>query len=161
MTTTPDLELTQLPELTLVGFARRVPTPQPDGPNEIPAFWEEFFREGLRDQLPESVIPDLLLGVCWDEQADGTFQYMIGVPARAELPTPAGQLRLDLPARRYARVTAKGEMSRAIPATFRWLEEQGLAEHGLVAAPGACLEWYDQRAGAGAEAEVDLFVPVT
>lgn len=156
----PRVELTLMPEMTLLGFARRMPKPGPGQPNLIPAFWDEFFQAGLLERLPESVIPGLLLGACWDESEDGSFQYMICVPVRTECPTPAGQTRLELPETRCARITAKGELSLVILETFRWIHHDWLPASGFQLAPGAHLEWYDHRAQGGETAEVDLLIPI-
>ncbi|MFA7329967.1 MAG: GyrI-like domain-containing protein [Candidatus Delongbacteria bacterium] len=156
----PRVEATQLPELTLLGYARRVPAPGPGPVQAIGEFWDEFLAGGLAARLPDSVIPGLLLGACWNEQPDGRFDYLIGVPVRTEAQAGADQVRLELPAARYLRCTVRGPKAEAIPAGFHWLFREWLPGSGLRVAPGACLEWYDHRAEADAEAEVDLFVPI-
>lgn len=82
------------------------------------------------------------------------------MPARADaLPAP-GQTRLVLPAARYMRATAHGELSQVVHETFCWVHREWLPTSGLEAAGGPELEWYDHRAHSGSDAEVDILVPV-
>jgi AraC family transcriptional regulator len=154
------VELTQLPEMTLIGHSFRTSPAAQRQPGEIPAFWDDFFHSGRHGRLPEAAIPGVLVACCYDEGEDGSFSYLIGAPVRADQQPSGDQERLELPAARYARATARGLMAQAIPATFQWLHRQWLPSSGLEPASGPELEWYDHRVSCGADAEVDLFVPV-
>ncbi|MDP2360463.1 MAG: GyrI-like domain-containing protein [bacterium] len=155
----PRVELVHLPEMTVVGYEIRTSMAEERSAREIPAFWELFHREQRQEALPASTVPGLLLGLCHDEGADGSFRYVIGVMAADSASALDDQVRLVLPAARCARVTVQGAMSRAIPEGFRWFHREWLPATGLTAAAGVQLEWYDHRT-CGEVPEVDLLIPV-
>ena len=158
-TRTPRVEVVHLPGLVLVGYEIEVAAGQEPGPQEIPAFWDRFFEEGLDRRLPPSSHPGVFVAACHSD-TEATFRYLVGVPVAEGTPAGEGQRVLEIPAGRHARVTVRGDLPVAIPAGFRWARREWLPASGEGLRTAPWLEWYDHRSEGCGEAEADLLLPL-
>lgn len=115
----------------------------------IPLQWNRFAGE-------VSAIPNRTgnthFGVCWNTQADCSFDYLTGVAVSHTGDLPKDMTHLVLPAGRYAIFQHQGHVSE-MPQTMDAIFNQWAPECGLNLAQAPCVEHYteafDPKQGAG------------
>lgn len=92
---------------------------------EIPKFWDEFFRLGLA----EKVCP--VFGICFDADASGNFPYMIGEKLEPGMVVSEGLVTREIPAHTWARFACVGAMPGAIQTATQQIYSEWLPTNGV------------------------------
>ncbi len=123
----------------------------------IPDLWSRFALHF--GQIP-SQVGKTTYGVCYNGDAEGTFDYMAGVEVSGA-PDQADDLtRMTVPAQRYAVFTHSGHISD-IRKTVYTIWNKWLPEAEVTHANGPDFELYDERFDvATGTGEVEIWVPV-
>ena len=123
----------------------------------IPQQWERFVAKA--HSVP-GLVGTTFYGVCWNTQADCTFDYLTGVEISSANNLPADFTSLKLIARRYAIFPHTGHVS-AIPRTIDAIWSKWVPECGLKIARAPCFERYtaefNGQTGMGG---MEIWIPV-
>ena len=159
LSTTPATELAPprvetLPAKVMVGIVERHETGSPGG---IPNQWQRF---GPHLGTVAGQLGDASYGVCFNFDEEAKFDYLCGVEVSGTAGTPAGLVRLDIPAQRYAVFAHTGHIA-GISATMSSIWNKALPESGHKPTNGPMLERYgpefDPTTGLGG---LEVWVPV-
>lgn len=123
--------------------------------DEIPKFWDEFFRKGLQDQ----VCP--MFGICFDADENGSFPYMIGDRLKPGADVPAGMVKREIPPHLWARFSCVGPMPAAIQATTKQIYSEWLPTNGVYeAAQYLEIELYMEGDTASKDYHSEIWIPI-
>ncbi len=134
--------------MTVIGFERRFAFDK--GMQDIPKFWEEFFRQGLMQRV------NPLLGCCFDDGSKQDFPYLIGDFCAADAPVPDGMVKRDIPAHTWALFHTEGNQGKDIQTLNRQIFSEWLPANPQVELAGnlnlevyPCqeMDWEDKRWG--------------
>lgn len=87
----------------------------PEDEGSIPQMWDRF--EAREHEIARLDKPVGTFGIC-QPQEGGKWRYIAGVPVHADATIPDGLIAIEIPARYYARVEHRGEVT-TLPETFR------------------------------------------
>lgn len=147
------------PAFKVIGYELRT---EVTGENfvEIPKFWQKMMQTGKLTQLPQSVHPGVVLGLCTDFAPDGTFSYLICTEVSALDSIPEGMVGKQFESTQYAVFTAKGPVPDKIQEVTRYIYSTWFPQSGRQRANAPDFEWYDDARMHLAEPEVDIYVPI-
>ncbi|MBO7745701.1 effector binding domain-containing protein [Paenibacillus sp. MWE-103] len=141
-----------------------------DGENlkQIPAFWQEYLRNGWGHKIPNRVHEGspVELGICHGfNMEEGTFLYLIGMEATDFDNVPEGLVCREFGEAEYAVFTTpkvpEQEFSPSIQNTWNAIFTEWFPHSGYEHAGKPEFELYDERCGPGNELwEMDIYVPV-
>ncbi len=109
-----DYRIEEKQEFEVIGAAKRISTK--DGVNfkEVPAFWEDCWRDGTCEKICAAAAGSYMYGLCLEFKEDQTeFEYMIAADA-PEGKLPAGLEKRKIPAATWAVFTAVGPVTEAV-----------------------------------------------
>jgi len=145
-------------ELTLIGLKLPFKTRNENNQSmkDCGELWTRFEREEIFVKIPNR-LSDEVLAVYYDYEGDHTqpFSYFIGckVQERTELPDDLD--KLTIPAGKYQKVTAKGEMPACVTNVWREIWESDIPR-----AYQSDFEVYGERSRNWSDAEVDIYLSV-
>lgn len=143
----------------VIGFEMRTDV---NGENfvEIPKFWQKIMKEGKIDQIPNPAEKGVLLGLCTDFAADGTFSYLICAEVNSLADIPEGMVGKQFDTAKYAVFTAKGPVPEKIQEVTRYIYTTWFSQSGYQRANAPDFEVYDETRMQLPEPEVDIYVPI-
>ncbi|WP_462381400.1 GyrI-like domain-containing protein [Pseudomonas sp. Marseille-QA0892] len=146
------LEIIDHPALDVTGLLF-----EPGKGEDIAALWRRF--AGEVGSVPDRVSDSEWYGVSW--QQAGSLHYLAAVATTSGAPAPAGMVRQELPAGRYARYVHLGT-APSVAMSFRRLFAELLPARGLQPRPGACFEHYTEAFNGidAQDSQIYLYVPV-
>jgi AraC family transcriptional regulator len=164
-----DYRMVTKPGFKLIGYG--LETSSQDGRNlqEIPAFWQRYLADKGWERIPNAVFRDspVELGICTDfDMENGSFTYVIGMEAEHFEGVPDDLVCREFPEATYAVFTtpkvAQEQFSSSIQATWKSIFEEWFPHSGYEHAGAAEFEWYDQRAHAdkNEQLQMDIYIPV-
>lgn len=122
---------------------------------EIPKFWEKFFRQGLQEQ----VCP--MFGICFDADADGYFPYMIGEVLRPGMNVPEGMTTHEIPAHTWARFACVGPMPVSIQSVTKQIYSEWLPTNGTYeVAQYVEIEMYSEGDSSSQDYYSEIWIPI-
>ena len=148
-----DYKIEQMDAFTVAGVEK---TFQMDNSlQEIPKFWEEFFRKGMN----EKVCP--VFGICFDTDASGNFLYLIGDLLKPGIELPDGLITREVPAHLWARFACKGPMPGAIQSVSKQIYSEWLPTNGTYeVAQYMEIEQYSAGDTTSSDYESEVWIPV-
>jgi len=133
------------------------------GGGAIPKQWDEFFKEGIADKIPnkvDSIIYAVYTGYASDR--DGEYDFVIGMKVSSVSAVPPGMVAKKVPKGKYAVVaSAKGPVARVVPQA--WQQVYSLDDNkqlGGDRAYKADFEVYDERSQNPQDSQIDIYVGV-
>jgi AraC family transcriptional regulator len=149
-----DPEIVTIGPIVVVGLAERQAF---EAEHAIPGQWRRFMtRYGEIDGRTG----DIPLGVSYDLDEDGGFDYVCAVEVKPTSAAPPGLHRIAIPRRTYA-VFHHARHVSAIGESYRAIWNSWLTDHARVLAEGPSLErhkqTFDTRTGMGG---VEIWIPV-
>jgi len=149
---------------TVIGISARTNNAQEAAGNGVIAKqWEEFYKEGILDKIPNKADPATYV-VYSDYASDrnGDYNYLIGAKVSAVSTVPPDMLAKTVSPGKYAAITSKrGPIPEVIVEAWQqiWgLEDQ--AQLGGKRAYNTDFEVYDQRAQNPQDSQIDIYVGV-
>ena len=151
--------------IQLAGYALRTKN---DGSNtvEIPKFWTEYLTDGRCQNLHSGdfVKSHAEYGACFAQDADGGFDYLIGVEVMDGAEIPAAFEQRTLPPATYAVFStppsAYSAFSATIQGTWRFIMEDWFPSSGYEYANGCTdFEYYDNKGGTD-NMVCEIYIPV-
>lgn len=153
-----ETRIINLPAMRVVGLAYI-------GKNEheeIHAMWDVFLPRC--HEVQGLTHPGVALGVCGDEQDDGSFRYVAGCQVDEDAPVPDGMIAIEVPAATYVVATQHGPLAdeaRGLHAVISYVYREWLPQSGYQRAPTPDLEWYGERFDFGQEdSEMEIYTPI-
>jgi predicted transcriptional regulator YdeE len=124
---------------------------------KIPGLWNRFYDENIKSKIPHRLDPDVILGVYSSYENDylGEYDLLIGAQVSDLEMVPGLSSQIILPSK-YLVFKAKGQMPRAVMATWAEIWNYFAASPSHRRAYTADFEWYH----AAKPSEVDIFVAV-
>lgn len=148
----------QLKQINLIGLALPVKTTNENGQSmkDCGELWMLFEKEEIASKIPNKLTEEVI-AVYHDFEGDHTqpFSYFIGCKVKEGTETPEDLKNLTIPAGKYQKVMAKGEMPGCIAS--KWKE---IWESDIPRAFKADFEVYDERTQDWSDAEVDIYLSV-
>ncbi len=151
----PNPETVANPGQRFVGLAERYDMSRR---GEIPALYERFFagRDGI-----EGAVDDVLYGLSFDTQPDGTFRYAVAIEVPAPGAKPEGFCDLETSAGPYAVFRLRTPVSE-LPAHFDAIFNAWLPAAPYALRKGAIFERYPEDDAPEAGTMLyEIWVPVT
>ena len=123
--------------------------------SEIPKFWDEFFAQGLQQQ----VCP--VFGICFDANERGEFFYVIGDYLKAGAVVPEGMVKREIQAHTWARFSCTGPMPKALQETTRQIYSEWLPTNGIYeVAQYMEMEMYSEGDTASPNYYSEVWIPI-
>ena len=145
---TMDYQIENKGPLTVIGFERRFSFDKPG--EEIPKFWDEFFKNGGMQKV------NPLLGVCLDDDSKVDFPYLIGDFCAPDAPVPEGMVKRTIPAYTWAIFHTEGTTGKDIQALNRQIYSEWAPQNpqyeiaspmNIEVYPCSEIDWEDKRWG--------------
>ncbi|WP_235947530.1 AraC family transcriptional regulator [Paenibacillus glycinis] len=162
-----DYRIAKKPAFKVIGYELQTTN---DGENlkEIPAFWQEYLKNGWEKKIPNRVHADspVELGICHGFDMDaGTFLYLIGMEATDFDNVPDGLICREFGEAEYAVFSTpkvpEEQFSPSIQSTWQAIFGEWFPHSGYEHAGKPEFELYDERCGPGNELwQMDIYVPV-
>lgn len=156
----------QKPEMKVLGYIVRTSSNDDRGMQEIPAFWERYLKEGLRNNIPNKLHPNIELGVCVDfDPESGDYGYLIGFEVAEEQELTNTELAYrTVPASTYAVFTTqpapREQFTEMIQGTWEEIFRNWFPASGYEHAGTSDLEWYDDKSNDPAHMQMDIYIPI-
>ena len=126
-----------------------------NGINEVPAFWGEYFSQGLDGKVP----PDL--GVCGEMSPESrTFRYGIGCTDENVNEIPDGFEKWTIPANTWAVFKCVGAMPDAIQVMWKRIYSEWLPQAKYELVPSYDFEYYTEGDVDSPDYVSEIWVPV-
>lgn len=118
--------------------------------------WTRFEKEEIASKIPNK-LSDEIIAVYFDYEGDHTqpFSYFIGCKVEEGTHVPDDMDSLTIPAGKYQKITAKGEMPDCMIQTWRTIWKSDIPRTYNVD-----FEVYDERSEDWSDAEVDIYLSV-
>jgi predicted transcriptional regulator YdeE len=142
---------------SIVGIDMRTTNQNGEAMKKIPAFWQKFYHSDIMKKIPSIIDPETVYAVYSDYDEQGYYSMLIGVEAAAEKPLSGDLVSINVPASRYAIMTAKGPIPYSIPTAWEFIWSHDFPH---MRAFRADFEVYDHRSKTAHGAEVDLYVSI-
>jgi AraC family transcriptional regulator len=123
---------------------------------EIPAFWDEYFAQGLHKQIAGA------MGVCGEVMEGGKFMYGIGCPEewlKGEN-YPEGFESWAIPAATWAIFKCVGPMPDSIQDMWKRIYSEWLPQSKYEIVPGHYFEYYTEGDTASADYISEIWIPI-
>ncbi len=148
-----EIRFEQKPELRLAGEQQRYTM---ETRQNIPKQWCSFAPKngtvpGQKDRAS--------YGVCFNNGADCSFDYLSAVELKADAPTPAGFRSLTVPARRYAVFTVDKNVT-LLPQTLEKIWTEWKPDCGLKVAHAPCVEHYAADFDPAGQGGIEIWIPL-
>ena len=152
----------------LAGYVLRTSARKGENFKAIPDFWKAYMEDGRMQKLHAEDFAEKHdeYGVCFPEDADGNFDYVIGVEFKENMPLPKGYHCCEIPAASYAVFTTPPSdalgFSNAIQQAWQDIFEKWLPQSGRKMDETALsFELYDERSMAETGMMCEIWIPVT
>lgn len=121
----------------------------------IPAFWSEYFREGLS----KKVIPEM--GICAQEKDQaGNWKYGIGCEAQYTQGVPEGFETIHVPAHTWAIFSCVGAMPDAMQNLWNRIYAEWLPASNYELIPDYDIEFYTEGDSGKDDYKSEIWIPV-
>ncbi len=146
--TTMDYQIETKGPMTVYGFERRFT--METAKQEIPAFWDEFFKNGWLKKVSP------LLGVCLEDDSQTDFPYLIGNFCDPDMVVPEGMVKRSIPAHTWALFHTEGTEGKDIQELnhriyTQWLptstQYEPASAMNIEVYPCEEMDWEDKRWG--------------
>ena len=153
--------------IKLAGHALKTSSRNGENFKAIPQFWGTYMSDGRMQKLHSEGFfkSHTEYGVCFPEDADGDFEYAIGVELKDDAAMPQGYHVCEIPASSYAvfassPANAEG-FSNAIQQTWRDIFSQWLPQSGQkINEAGLSFELYDDRSMSETDKVCEVWIPL-
>jgi AraC family transcriptional regulator len=153
--------------IKLAGYAMKTSSRNGENFKAVPQFWGAYMSDGRMQKLhSESFVKNHTeYGVCFPEDADGSFEYVIGVEIKEGAKAGEGYYCCEIPAASYAVFTTPqadaAGFSDAIQQTWRDIFSQWLPKSGRrIDEAGLSFELYDERSMSETGKVCEIRIPV-
>ncbi|WP_308637498.1 AraC family transcriptional regulator [Paenibacillus silvisoli] len=163
-----EYRLVTKPAFKVIGYELQTSTNDGENHRQIPAFWQEYLKNGWSPRIPNRIHKDspVELGICHGfDMASGQFKYLIGMEAEHFENVPEDLVCREFDAAEYAvfstpKVTPD-QFSNSIQSTWGSIFGEWFPHSGYEHAGTSEFELYDYRCGPGNELwQMDIYVPV-
>jgi len=157
------------PAFKVIGYDLHTTTQEGKNHKEIPAFWQDYIRNGLGCRIPNGVHQDapVELGICHSfDMAAGSFIYTIGMEAEHfDGVEGDGLVCHEFGAAEYAVFTTpkvpREQFSDSIQSTWGTIFSEWFPHSGYEHAGTVEFELYDERSGPEqTDVQMDIYIPV-
>jgi AraC family transcriptional regulator len=152
--------------IRLAGYALKTSSRNGENYKAIPQFWGEYMNNGRMQKLhgEDFVKTHAEYGVCFPEDEEGDFEYVIGVELKEDATLPAGYHCCEIPAASYAVFTTPpanaAAFSGVIQQTWQDIFNQWLPQSGRkIDEAGLSFELYDERSMAESDKVAEIWIP--
>jgi AraC family transcriptional regulator len=153
--------------IKLVGYAIKTSSLNGENFKAIPQFWGAYMGDGRMQKLHgENFVKNHAeYGVCLPEDADGGFEYVIGVELKEDTTADGGYYCCEIPAAAYAVFTTPeadaAGFSGAIQQTWKDIFSQWFPQSGYrIDEAGLSFELYDERSMSDTSKVCEIWIPV-
>ena len=155
-----DVKIVEKERAQVVGL--EIETSLADGKfmSDVNALIEEALTSLVLDRIPNRKYPEIVLGISSDLQEDGSYTFMLAAETEPVTEIPEGTSHREIPAAKYAVVTARGEMPFALIEAHEYLRENWLPNSGYVRATTPSFEVYGEMAWDNENPEIDVYIPI-
>lgn len=156
------------PAFKVVGYEIRTSTNNGENLQQIPAFWQQYLKNGWSKSIPNRIHPDspVELGICHSFDMDsGTFTYLIGMEAEHFEGVPDGLVCREFMSAEYAVFTTPkvphDQFSPSIQSTWKSIFAEWFPHSGYEHAGTPEFELYDERCHPDKpDAQMDIYIPI-
>lgn len=158
------------PAFKIVGYELKTTTSDGKSNEEIPKFWDRYFRESWGKTLHEELDPvsHAEIGACLQpDMKTGNFSYVIGVEVKDFDNVPEGLFKAEINECSYAVFTTppsdrkNNGFINTIQGTLNYIWNEWFPESGYEYAPnGVDFELYDKRSYGYEGIVMDIYMPV-
>ncbi|MBP3965400.1 AraC family transcriptional regulator [Paenibacillus lignilyticus] len=156
------------PAYKVIGYELTTSTNDGENQRQIPAYWQEYLKNGWAGRIPNRVHKDnpVELGICHSfDMATGSFKYLIGMEAETFDNVPEDLVCREFGAAEYAVFTTpkvpSEQFSNSIQSTWGAIFGEWFPHSGYEHSGAAEFELYDYRCHPDQElVEMDIYVPV-
>jgi len=146
----------QLPDFTLAGIQLEEPTRNANEQSmkDCGKLWDRFMKEAIALRIIDK-FSETIYAVYFNYSGDHNdpYYYFIGCQVPEATKPEEGLSILNIPARRYRKITAKGKMPDCVAKAWMDIWKSNM-ERGYI----ADFEVYDERSKDWDNAEVDIFL---
>jgi AraC family transcriptional regulator len=153
--------------IKLAGYAIRTTSRNGENFREVPKFWEAYLSDGRMQKLHGEgfVNNHSEYGVCFPEDAEGDFDYIIGVEPKEGSTIPEGYHYCEIPPASYAVFTtapaAAEDFPKAIQQAWSGIFDKWFPESGRKMDEAALgFELYDERSMSETAKVCEIWIPV-
>lgn len=108
-------EITEMPELKIIGIECRTSNEPGKAEVDIPALWEEFYARDIASKIPHKISDDVYGLYCkYDGNHTKPYTLIIGCKVSALKDIPDGMVGHEVPASKFAVIPAHGEYPSAL-----------------------------------------------
>jgi AraC family transcriptional regulator len=151
-------KLVEKASFTVVGKSLKTTQEENMKTMSIPRFWDRCNQDGTGERLCALDAKKPLLGVCYGDEPDGTFRYMVGMEAQG---TPPDFETLTLPKATWAVFESIGPMPHAIQKVWNAIFQEFLPTSKYEHAPMADFELYPCEGNPSeADYRCEVWIPV-
>lgn len=130
-----DFQVKRLPKLKLIGKELRLSmAAQMQGPNRLPAFWDECFAANSFEPLEaqtEKILDPSYVGVMMDwDKGDGDFSYVVGMLMKEDASVPEGYYSALIDETDAAVAYVKGKDTGDVCSAAHALTQERLVKEG-------------------------------
>ncbi|WP_240633367.1 AraC family transcriptional regulator [Paenibacillus montanisoli] len=163
-----EYRLVTKPAYKVIGYELQTSTNDGENQRQIPAFWQEYLKNGWAHRIPNRIHKDspVELGICYGfDMASGSFKYMIGMEAEHFENVAEDLVCREFGAAEYAVFTTPkvtpDQFSNSIQSTWGAVFGEWFPHSGYEHAGTPEFELYDERCHPGIElVQMDIYVPV-
>ena len=153
--------------IKLAGFVLKTSSRNGKNFKAIPKFWGAYMEDGKMRKLHAEgfVESHAEYGVCFPENADGNFDYVIGVAVKEKTPIPQGYHCSEIPAASYAVFTTQpssaADFSENIQRTWQDIFEKWQPQSGRkMNEEAVSFELYDERSMVETCMVCEIWIPI-
>jgi AraC family transcriptional regulator len=152
----------------VIGYELHTSTRNGENMQQIPAFWQEYLKNGWSHRIPNRVHSQspIELGICHNfDMESGTFSYMIGMEAEHFEGVPDDLVCHEFMSAEYAVFTSprvpNDQFSSSIQSTWKSIFEEWFPHSEYEHAGTPEFELYDERCHPDKqELQMDIYIPV-
>ncbi len=152
-----NFEVMQKTPIHIIGVKHRTTNEKKKALQDIPAFWSQFFEDGIIEKIPNKVGSELYgLYTNFEDGRSGAYDCIIGSQVSSLEDIPDGLVGITIPEGTYAKVVAKGPLAQAMLEAWQaiWADEALIVYDPLQ----VDYEIYGEKARNPENVEVDIFL---
>ena len=149
------MQNTTVEPFMLIGIAVRTSNQDGNAAKDIPALWQRFMGEGIREKIPHK-LDSAIYSLYTEYDGDHNLPYttMLGCRVSTLDELPAGMVGKTFDGGEYVQLSAKGNLAQGLIYN-KWLEIWNM---DLDRAYTADFEVYGEKAQNPDDAEVDIYI---
>ncbi|WP_110045453.1 AraC family transcriptional regulator [Paenibacillus cellulosilyticus] len=155
------------PAFKVIGYETTTTSCNGDNMREIPAFWQDYIKRGLSQQIPNRISTEMAeLGICYNFNMETSqFNYLIGMEVGTFDGMLEGQVAREFGEADYAVFTTPlvepALFTHSIQSTWQRIYTEWFPQSGYEHAGKPEFELYDERSNpARPEIQMDIYIPI-